>query len=169
MGAVTALIYSVLILAVTLLVCCRRKKPEVNQQPAAQKPRDARPVLTINGTALLDSPISQSKLVVLQDLSQRFRVYIPCLATNDEAEKNLLSQISGVLPGYRVLFYKVETGYLSIIRQLNPAIHLESSVALALEMRRYLESIIMVSEGQCEGFLQVMRFEDTPAFLRSII
>mmetsp|Transcript_6972 Transcript_6972/g.12745 ORF Transcript_6972/g.12745 Transcript_6972/m.12745 type:complete len:171 (+) Transcript_6972:969-1481(+) len=168
MGVVTGIVYSALLLLVTLLFFCRKKKTQPVEEPVTQKPRDLRPIITLNGTALLGFPVAKSKLLVLQDLTQRFRVYIPIQATDEVQEKELMLQLSEVMPGYRVLFYKTELGYMSMVRQLNPRVHMESSRDLALEMRRYLETIIVVSESQCEGFLQVICLEDAPAFLRSL-
>jgi hypothetical protein len=168
MGLAAGLVYSFLVLVLTLVFCRRRKKQEELQEDLPQRPRDTRPILTLNGTSLLSNIITNSELLVLQDLTQRFRVYIPFLASDNESEANLCSQFEAVVPRHRLLFYQTDLGYKSILRQLSPQVHLETSSELALEMQRFLESIVMVSENQCEGFLQVIYLEETPGFLRSL-
>jgi hypothetical protein len=161
-------LYSFLVLVLTLVFCCRRKKQPELQEELPQKPRDTRPILTLNGTSLLSNIVTNSELLVLQDLTQRFRVYIPFLASDDESEADVCRQVEGVVPRHRLLFYQTDLGYMSILRQLSPHVHLETSSEIALEMKRFLESIVMVSENQCEGFLQVIYLDDAPGFLRSL-
>lgn len=144
----------IVLLTYLLLKFCKSTPLQPTPAPVA-KPEDSRPKLSISGhIALSDLPTTNT-------LGEHTRLYLIFQVQTTEQEEEIRNTLKSVttLEDYRILFCETEIGYRSIVRQLNPRLHIDDDSAKAREMRGYTHSIALVTELQCE-FYQLIEYKD---------
>ena len=168
-----AIIYTILALLLTLYFFFYRRRRNTAIQnnprpsPVSLAPKeDIKPKLSLNGRALLLDP-SAEVINTLEELSREFRLYPICQVLSDSEEQRIKEAYQSIkgIPHHRWIFCETDMGYRSILRQLNPRLHLEKDLYIAKQMAPYIPTIVMITEDQCEGFFQIPVFIHSHNFL----
>lgn len=168
-----ALLYTIIVLLITFYFFFYRRRHSTNISNNLQPnlipfipSEDIKPKLSINGRAILSTPTEET-IYTLNQLSKHFRCYPIFQVSHDDEEHKIKEAYQSVkgIPPHRWIFCETETGYRSILRQLSPRLHLENDIYIAKQMAPYIPNIIIITEEQCEGFLQLPVFIHSHDFL----
>ena len=167
------LVVTALVILATLLVLRICKKPPRTPVAAARakKPEDSRPRISLAGQLLFSTPAAPAQAAALDTLAalgKDFRVHVVCQVSSDEEETAMRRQLEALVAEHRVLFCTTEIGYKSLIRQLNPRLHLDLSLAQAREMRAYTQSICLVGSQPSE-FQSIPEFVGCAEWIRRLL
>lgn len=163
--AIVPIVTGICIIVLTILIIKLCKKSSQPEPPAApQKVEDSRPKLSITGQTAIQH------LPTLERLGELYRVYLISQVDSDEAESSIRDSVAPIktLQEHRVMFSSTEIGYKSLVRQLNPKMHIDNRIDMAREMRGYVNSIAVLTTEQCE-FYQLAVFEECDHFIQTIL
>ena len=94
--------------------------------------------------------LSNSVSLVASELDRIASVVIIMSASSDSMQSELLSKTLSFIPkvlSHRCLFYETTIGKVSLVRQLNPALHIEYDRSAYDQMKPFLKKMILIDSS----------------------
>jgi len=92
---------------------------------------------------------SHSVISVVSELDRIAPVVLIMAASSDLMQDELLAKVLSSmpkLPPHRCLFFETSVGKVSMIRQLNPSLHVENDLVAYEQMQSFLKRMVLVGD-----------------------